>query len=131
MIVLYIIPCLTGEKWKQNKENKKDWCYSDYAVGIAVGAAAVAATPFVLGAAGFTAGGVAAGSVAACVQSAIYGGAVGSGTVFAALQSAGAAGIGMGAKLAISTTVAGAATYIKKKMTPCNGEAKCSSGDDS
>ena len=100
-------------------------------MGIAAGAAAVAAAPFVLGAAGFTAGGVAAGSVAAGVQSAIYGGAVGSGTVFAALQSAGVAGIGMGAKVAISTAVGGAATYIKKKLAPCNDQEKCSSGDDS
>lgn len=60
---------MTGEDWKPNKENKKDWCWSDYTVGIAEGAAAVAAAPFVLGAAGFTAGGVAAGSVAARVQS--------------------------------------------------------------
>jgi len=69
-----------------------------YAVGCVVGAVAggtvaVAAAPAVLGAVGFTATGVAAGSIAASVQSVVYG-AFTCG-VFSALQSAGAAGVGL------------------------------------
>ena len=90
----------------------------------------MAAAPFALGAVGFTAAGVAAGSAAAAVQSTVYGATVGSGTVFAVLQSAGAAGIGGAAKVAIGTTVGAAATFIKKKIYPCNSEqAKCKSDD--
>lgn len=43
---------------------------------------------------GFTSAGVASGSVAAGVQSAIYGGTVGTGSIFAILQSVGAVGLG-------------------------------------
>jgi len=74
---------------------------------VATGLAAVAAAPLVLGAAGFTAGGVAAGSIAASVQSAVYGGSVASGSVFALLQSAGAAGIGAAANATIAGTAGG------------------------
>ena len=42
---------------------------------------------------GFTTAGVAAGSVAAATQSAVYGGYLASGSEFALAQSAGAAGI--------------------------------------
>ena len=113
-------------------EENKDWCFNDYALCIAVGVGAVAAAPFVLSAAGFTAGGVAAGSVAAGVQSAVYGGAVGSASTFAALQSAGAAGIGVVTNVIIGTTAGGAATYVKSKVSPCNaaGKARCSSDEN-
>lgn len=120
----------TGEEDKRNAK-KEEWCLSDYALGAAVGAAAVAATPLVLSAAGFTAAGVAGGSAAAGIQSAVYGGAVGSGSVFAVLQSAGAAGVGWGAKVAISAAVCRAATYIKSKVAPCHGEPCSSDGNDS
>ena len=67
------------------------------AVGAAVGVAGTVAAPVVasavLGAAGFTTSGVAAGSAAAAIQSTFYGGYVASGSTFALLQSAGAAGI--------------------------------------
>ena len=46
-----------------------------------------------LGAAGFTSAGVAAGSIAAGVQSAVYGGSVAAGSLFALCQSAGAIGV--------------------------------------
>lgn len=55
-------------------------------------AGAVAAAPFVLGAIGFTAGGIAAGSYAASMMSAAAvanGGGVAAGTAVAVLQSAG------------------------------------------
>ena len=57
------------------------------------GAVGVVVAPVALTAAGFTSAGVAAGSLAAATQSAIYGGYVASGSVFALAQSAGAAGI--------------------------------------
>ena len=113
-------------------EENKDWCFGDYAFGIAVGVGAVAATPFVLSAAGFTAGGVAASSLAAGVQSAVYGGAVGSTSIFAALQSAGAAGMGVVAKVIIGSAAGGAATYVKSNVSPCNvaGKPRCPSEEN-
>ncbi|XP_022800233.1 interferon alpha-inducible protein 27-like protein 1 [Stylophora pistillata] len=101
------------------------WCLVDYAMGIGGGAIAVAAAPFALSAIGFTTAGVAVGSVAAGIQSAVYGGAVASGSIFAGLQSAGAAGIGVKASAAIFSSVAGAATYIKKSVAPCEEGSKC------
>ena len=59
---------------------------------VVTGATAVVAAPAVLSVVGFTAGGVAAGSVAASIQSVFYGAYTGG--VFSVLQSAGAAGIG-------------------------------------
>ena len=84
------------------------------AVGVAVGTGTVVATPLVLSAAGFTAAGVAAGSVAAAAQSVLYGGGVATGSVFAALQSAGVAGISMTGYAAIGGT-AGTAGVLAKK----------------
>ena len=89
------------------------WSWTDYALGIAGGTLAVVAAPVVLGAAGFTGAGVAAGSLAAGVQSAAYGGAVASGSVFAGLQSAGAAGLGAKATIAVFSTAAGGTVYLK------------------
>ena len=70
----------------------------------------VVAAPLALGAAGFTAGGVAAGSLAAAVQSAIYGGATTG--AFAAAQSAGAAGFSW----ATTGALAGAGGYFGSKF---------------
>ena len=62
-------------------------------VGLGVGATAgIVAAPIALTAAGFTASGVAGGSLAAWAQSTFYGGATGG--LFSLLQSAGAAGLG-------------------------------------
>ena len=122
-------PYISGEDTQLNPNGKgSEWCLRDYALGIAVGTAAVAAAPLALSAAGFTAGGVAAGSLAASVQSAAYGATVGSGTLFAGLQSAGAAGIGVGAKVAIGSFVGAVTTYIKSKVSPCHEELACASG---
>ena len=68
-------------------------------VAVATGTAAVVAAPAALSAAGFTAGGVAFGSVAAFIQSVFYGASTGG--VFSVLQSAGAAGIGAAGNAAI------------------------------
>ena len=76
-------------------------------VGLAAGTAAVVAAPLVLGAVGFTAGGVAAGSIAAFIQSTVYGGSVASGSAFALAQSAGATGIGVAGNVAIGGITAG------------------------
>ncbi|KAI9145798.1 hypothetical protein BKA69DRAFT_1049618 [Paraphysoderma sedebokerense] len=63
--------------------------------GMIVGAAATPILlPAALGAVGFTSAGVAAGSAAAGIQSAVYGGYVASGSAFAVCQSIGAAGVG-------------------------------------
>ncbi|XP_069051504.1 interferon alpha-inducible protein 27-like protein 2 isoform X2 [Lepisosteus oculatus] len=56
----------------------------------------VTLAPLALGAAGFTAGGIAAGSIAAkmmSVSAVLSGGGVASGSLVAVLQSAGAAGL--------------------------------------
>ena len=90
------------------------WGWKDLAVGVAVGTAAVAATPVVLSAAGFTAGGIAVGSAAASMQSVLYGSSVASGSIFAALQSAGVAGISTTASGIIAGTTGSAAVFIKK-----------------
>ncbi|KAK3590689.1 hypothetical protein CHS0354_006376 [Potamilus streckersoni] len=72
--------------------------------GAGAGAVSVVAAPLVLSAVGFTATGVAAGSMAAVVQAGIGNVAVGS--TFAALQSAGAVGLAATTKFALGTTVA-------------------------
>lgn len=103
-------------------------CWKEYAAAVVVGGtAAVAAAPFVLSAAGFTAAGVTAGSVAAGIQSVVYGGAVTSTSLFAALQSAGAAGVGLAAKVGIFSAGGGALAYIKNKLAPCEEGPNCSS----
>ena len=110
--------------------NGKEWgCWTNCAVfAIVAGTAVVEAVKFGLIAAGFTAGGIVAGSLAAGIQSTFYGGFVGSTSIFAALQSAGAAGIGMKAILAIYAIVGGTYTYVKSWVFPCYyAEPSCSS----
>ena len=93
----------------------------DYAtagtVGLVGGTAAVASVPFALSALGFTAAGVTAGSIAAGVQSVVYGGAVASTSAFATLQSVGAAGLGKAATFGLFSAGAGAANYVKGKLS--------------
>lgn len=90
------------------------WGWKDLALGAAVGTAAVAATPVVLSAAGVTAGGIAVGSAAASMQSVLYGSSVASRSIFAALQSAGVAGISTTASGIIAGTTGTAAVFMKK-----------------
>lgn len=71
------------------------------------GAAAVAAAPLALAAVGFTSSGVASGSMAAAYQ-ATLGGVIAKGSVFAALQSAGAAGLSAMAQATTAAVGAGA-----------------------
>lgn len=103
-------------------------CWKEYtAAALLGGTAALAAAPIVLGAAGFTAAGVTAGSVAAGVQSAVYGGTVASTSAFAALQSAGAAGLSAAAKTVIFAAGSWMATSFKNVWAPCEEGPKCSS----
>jgi len=75
-------------------------------VAAGVGTASFFGPVLVLGALGFTGSGIAAGSTAAAIQSALYGGFVPAGGWFAAFQAAGATGvaIGQGAAIAIGAT---------------------------
>ena len=115
---------------KSNSEGG-EWCWKDYVtVGILGGTAAVVAAPFVVTAAGFTTGGVAAGSIAAGIQSSVYGGYVGATSAFAVLQSFGAAGIGMIPSAGIFTAGAGVTTWLKTKVAPCDKGPKCSSDQE-
>ncbi|KAJ7384036.1 hypothetical protein OS493_024050 [Desmophyllum pertusum] len=118
-------PAVNNEK--RNSEGGQLY-WKDYAtVGIVGGTAAVVAAPLALAAAGFTTGGVAAGSIAAGIQSSVYGGCVGASSAFAVLQSAGAAGIGIKTAAGIFTAGVGAATYLKSKVAPSDEGPKCSS----
>jgi len=88
------------------------------AVLIALGVAVIA-PPLVLallGGIGFTAGGVAAGSLAAAIQSAVYGGAVGAGSLFALCQSiamGGTAVVTVGTAIGMVVTAAGSTALVK------------------
>ena len=93
-----------------------------FAAAIGTGVLAMAGAPVLLGAAGFTAGGIAAGSLAAGVQAGI--GNVVAGSTFAALQSAGAAGLAasttaavgaVGAAVGAALATAGEKIFGKKK----------------
>ena len=109
-------------------EGGDTWCWKEYtATALVGGTVLVVAAPFALTAAGFTGGGVAAGSIAAGIQSAVYGGTVASTSVFAGLQSAGAAGLGASATTGLFTAGATMATWIKNKLAPCSDGPKCPS----
>jgi len=87
------------------------WNWTNVACAVGAGAVAVVDAPAALTAVGFTSAGVAAGSLAAATQSAVYGGYVASGSVFALAQSSGAAGIGVKGAVAIATAVGGTTMY--------------------
>ncbi|XP_044280617.1 interferon alpha-inducible protein 27-like protein 2A isoform X3 [Varanus komodoensis] len=85
--------------------------------------ATVCAVPVLLGAVGFTSGGIAAASLAAKWMSAsaiANGGGVAAGSLVAGLQSVGAAGLAVGTKVGITATAAsaGAAVGAFKKDGP-------------
>lgn len=71
-------------------------------IAIAVGVVAILVATGLLHAVGFTAAGVAAGSLATVIQSIFYGARVASGSLFAILQSAGAVVFGWPKQLAIA-----------------------------
>ena len=79
----------------------------------AAGALTIVAAPAALTAMGFTAAGVAAGSVVATTQSAVYGGYVASGSAFALAQSVGAAVIGMKGAAGLFSAAAAGTSYAR------------------
>ena len=76
------------------------------------------ASPFLIHCAGFTVGGVAAGSLAAGIQSIFYGGTVLSTSLFALLQSVGATGIGIEVIVFIFLSVVGVMMFNKILVFP-------------
>ena len=70
---------------------------------------------------------VAAASAAASIQSIVYGGTVASSSTFAALQSAGAAGLSAKATAGLFTAGVAAATWLKSWFAPCDEGPECSS----
>ena len=109
-----------SEARQHNNENE-DGCSNKLLMGITAGVGAVAgvaAAPLVLSAAGFTAGGVAAGSIAAWVQSTVYGGATCG--VFSLLQSAGAAGLGLAGNAVAGSVGAAVAAGSAKVVDSVN-----------
>uniref|UniRef100_A0A672NG76 Interferon alpha-inducible protein 27-like protein 2A n=1 Tax=Sinocyclocheilus grahami TaxID=75366 RepID=A0A672NG76_SINGR len=89
---------------------------------IGAGVGAVAAAPAVLAAAGFTAGGIAVGSIASSLMSAAAvanGGGIAAGSVVATLQAAGAAGIPLAGQAIVGTVgaVVGAAASMASNCT--------------
>ena len=98
---------------KSTKGEGNEWSSKDNATVAAVGGIlALAVTRFGLAQIGFTAAGVAANSIAALVQSVVYGGAVAATSVFALLQGIGAAGLSTRAGLIIFMAGAGFALWF-------------------
>ena len=93
---------------KSEEENIKDFL-EKHKCKIIGAATAVVGAPLVLSAAGFGAAGVAAGSAAATIQSAVYGGAATG--IFSSLQSAGAAGMSTATNFILGGTGAYAGSY--------------------
>ena len=89
------------------------WSWTDVCWAGAAGALTVVAAPAALIAMGFTAARVAAGSVVAATQSAVYGGYVVSGSAFALAQSAGATGIGMKGAAGLFSAAAVGTSYAR------------------
>ena len=94
---------------KSEEENIKDFL-EKHKCKIIGAATAVVGAPLVLSAAGFGAAGVAAGSAAATIQSAVYGGAATG--IFSSLQSAGAAGFSKATNFILGGTGAYAGSYL-------------------
>jgi len=108
----------------KSKSNSEDgWCLWKLGAAVVGGVGALALAPVVLTVVGFGSAGIAAGSVAAAAQS--YVGVVTAGSTIAALQSAGAAGIGLGAKAAIGGIGAAAAYHATEDSCDPSGRKKC------
>ena len=89
------------------------WSWTDVCWAGAAGALTIVAAPAALTAMGFTAAGVAAGSVVATSQSPVYGGYVASGSAFALAQSVGAAVIGMKGAAGLFSAAAAGTSYAR------------------
>ncbi|XP_063412306.1 interferon alpha-inducible protein 27-like protein 2 [Mytilus trossulus] len=124
----YITVCVffvlfgTSVQGDDESTEKDGWTSDDvlcatkkYGGGALLGVVTVTATPYLLGVAGFTGAGIAAGSAAAKLMSmfAVYnGGGVIAGGVVATCQSVGAAGLSFAGKTAMVTMVGGTFSYL-------------------
>ncbi|XP_040831631.1 interferon alpha-inducible protein 27-like protein 2A [Ochotona curzoniae] len=91
--------------------------FDHYTTTLAPKPVAVAATPVVLGALGFTAGGIAASSIASSMMSAAAvanGGGVAAGSLVATLQSVGAAGLAASTNAILGTAGAGVGALVAR-----------------
>nr|XP_034319491.1 uncharacterized protein LOC117680554 [Crassostrea gigas]XP_034319492.1 uncharacterized protein LOC117680554 [Crassostrea gigas] len=108
-------------KQVQEESNGNLWHYTKViGGGVVAGGLAVAAAPLVLSVAGFTAGGIGVGSIAAQWMSwaaIANGGGVAAGGLFSALQSAGMAGISTATNLLIGTAAGTAGGALTKKLS--------------
>ncbi|XP_032901238.1 interferon alpha-inducible protein 27-like protein 2B [Amblyraja radiata] len=84
---------------------------------------AVVAAPLVVGALGFTAAGISAGSAAATMMS-WFGGATAAGGVVATLQAVGVIGLTASAKVVVASTGAGVA-YLAKSVFRESSDEHC------
>ncbi|XP_037037449.1 interferon alpha-inducible protein 27-like protein 2A [Bradysia coprophila] len=117
IVIIYLLAfSATTNAGETNAHRNDDWTIGDvlkYGAMAAVGGVgAVMAAPVVLATAGFTGVGIAAGSVAAVAQAGI--GNIVGGSVFAALQSAGVAGLGGFASTVLATGGAAIGAMVAK-----------------
>ncbi|CAG2212101.1 unnamed protein product [Mytilus edulis] len=112
LVVLFVTPVQGDTEWTSDDV----WCLAKKVGGsVVVGTGAVALAPVALGAVGFGSAGIIAGSTAAKIMTGLAasnGVGVAAGSLFAAFQSAGAAGLAIGTKLAIGTSVGGTFGYF-------------------
>ena len=107
-----LIPTTPSDLIPANRSNAIPPMIGVPLIGLGVSATSFYGAPLLLGALGFQTAGIAGGSIAASLQSALYAGAIPAGSWFALLQSAGATGvvITQGAAATIGT-ISSAATY--------------------
>lgn len=124
-----------GKKWKESSTATKACVIGSVTTVVAVAAAPLIILP-VLGAVGFTSAGVAAGSIAASVQTAT----TVSGSIFALCQSAAATGVvaastSMGVGIAAGATAGGVTAAVCKMNSPSqnngdNGQVETEEEED-
>ncbi|XP_028660598.2 interferon alpha-inducible protein 27-like protein 2A isoform X1 [Erpetoichthys calabaricus] len=114
--VLFIILIITFQGEGKSSSEDEGGSLFNYALLIGGAVAGVVAAPVVLGLAGFTSAGIAAGSAGASLMSTsaiVNGGGVAAGGLVATLQSAGT-GLGLAGK-AVAAAIGSATTYAVGK----------------
>ncbi|XP_077045767.1 interferon alpha-inducible protein 27-like protein 2 [Agelaius phoeniceus] len=113
---------------RRSKKKGKNGSIIRTVIGATVGAGlAVVGVPVLIGALGFTGAGIAAGSVAAKMMSAAAianGGGVAAGSTVAVLQSIGAAGLSLGAKVGLGSVGAATGAWFSKGKKPPSDNPK-------